>query len=417
MMAMSGLAGCREWLREEVRRIVGVATADGLLYFAGLEKTAAGWQVACLESVLFAPEEERAASIAEKTAVLLARSGWEEVPVVLALPSEDVYAEEMQLPALSTRELAQTAHWEMAAREPFGGAPLLTSYAPLTQGGYEVAAVAAEEAEAYRRAFAAAGVRLWAMAAPPASFRLLAEADRLCWQETSLPLAAALLEADGTFRGWDERFSRALYGAAVLVQVLPGPGRTFPFATVRLSGFNLRRIAGAAVCFAVSLLLLVTGADIYRLYTARQEARQLQAELAVSRGEMNRMEDFHAEEAWIARRDDALRSLSASSPPAAAVLSFLGTRNVAGVYLTELSLQPQQSLQIKGEAVTYDALADYLAGFEAQADKGGRGAALTGSTRHEGGIGFIIEVPLVAAEAESAATVREGEEAAHASLE
>ena len=90
---------------------------------------------------------------------------------------------------------------------------------------------------------------------------------------------------------------------------------------------------------------------------------------------------------------------------------------MAGVYLTELSLQPQQSLQIKGEAVTYDALADYLAGFEAQADKGGRGAALTGSTRREGGIGFIIEVPLVAAEAESAATVREGEEAAHASLE
>ena len=63
-MAMYGLAGCREWLHEEVRRIVGVAIADGLLYFAGLEKTAAGWQVACLESVLFAPEEARAASIA-----------------------------------------------------------------------------------------------------------------------------------------------------------------------------------------------------------------------------------------------------------------------------------------------------------------------------------------------------------------
>ena len=45
-----------------------------------------------------------------------------------AMPPEDVYVEEMQLPALPTRELGQTAHWEMAAREPFGGAPLFTSF-------------------------------------------------------------------------------------------------------------------------------------------------------------------------------------------------------------------------------------------------------------------------------------------------
>ena len=205
---MYGWAGCRDWLHEELRRIAGVAAEDGLLYLAGLEKTVGGWQVACLESVLFAPEEDRAGSIAEKTAVLLARSGWEDVPVVLAMPPEDVYVEEMQLPALPTRELGQTAHWEMAAREPFGGAPLFTSYARQEQGSYAVAAVAVGEAEACRRAFAAAGLQLLATAAPPASFCLLVETDRLCWEETVLPLVPTLLEADGAFHGWDERFSR-----------------------------------------------------------------------------------------------------------------------------------------------------------------------------------------------------------------
>lgn len=415
---MYGWAGCRDWLHEELRRIAGVAAEDGLLYLAGLEKTVGGWQVACLESVLFAPEEDRAGSIAEKTAVLLARSGWEGVPVVLAMPPEDVYVEEMQLPALPTRELGQTAHWEMAAREPFGGAPLFTSYARQEQGSYAVAAVAVGEAEACRRAFAAAGLQLLATAAPPASFCLLVETDRLCWEETVLPLVPTLLEADGAFHGWDERFSRAIYGAGILVQALPTPGLAFPFAPVRLRGLDLRRIAGLAVAAAAAVLLLVTSADIYRLYVARREARQLQAEVALSRAETNRMEDFRAEEAWIARRDDALRSLSAASPPAAAVLSFLGTRNVAGVCLTELSLEPQQSLQIKGEAVTYDALADYLAGFEAQAGEGGSGAALTGSTRRsDGGIDFTIEIPFAAPAEEPAGDVREGEEAAHASME
>lgn len=93
---MSGWGGCRRWLQEDVRRVAGVAVADGLLLLAGLVRVGEAWEVACLESVLLAPSGVVwAQGVAEKTAALLARLGWEDVPVVLVLPPERTVEEEM----------------------------------------------------------------------------------------------------------------------------------------------------------------------------------------------------------------------------------------------------------------------------------------------------------------------------------
>lgn len=419
---MSGWAGCRRWLYDEAQRVAGVAAMDGLVLLAGLERCEEHWRVAALESVLFVPEEGAwAQSVAEKTAALLARIGYEDAPVVLAAPPDAAYVEEMQLPALSPDEIAQTAHWEMAAREPFGGAPFLTAYEDAGEGVCRVAAVPQSEAEGYRSAFAAAGVRLWAAAAVPAAFRLLCEGAELRWGAHALPLSPALLAEDGAFHDWDERLSAAIYGAALLVHAVPEQGCAFPLGAVRLSSLHVRRIACMAASLVAALLLLATGIDAYQLYSARQEAEQIQAELALSRGERNRMEDFRSEEAWIARRDDCLQELSEDNPPAAAVLSLLGASNVEGVRLKALRLEPEKGLELDGEALTYDALADYLGGLERQEHTLFGGAALKGSSRQQdGSIAFSLSVPLQEETAQEAGEDRGGKEegaSLHASME
>ncbi len=413
---MSGWGGCRRWLQEDVRRVAGVAVADGLLLLAGLARVGEAWEVTCLESVLLAPSGEGwAQGVAEKTAALLARLGWEDVPVVLVLPPERTVEEEMQLPALSAEEIAQTAHWEMTARDPFGGALFLTAYEAVGAGVYRVAAVSKGEADGARRAFEAAGVRLWAIASVPAGFHLLAEGAALRWGDAALPLSSGMLAEDGAFHAWDEHFSAALYGAALLVQAVPETGCVFPFGEVRLRRLCVRRLAGIAAAFVFAGLLVATGVDAGRLYLARQDLQREQAELALLRGDRSRMEDFREAEAWIAQRDDCLRALSAKNPPAAAVLSLLGTRNVPGVRLTALHLEPHEHLEILGEAVTFDALADYLGGFEQQEGALSGEASLTHSTRREdGSIEFSLSLALpeqIEADAETAAAGAEaGEE-------
>ena len=223
---------------------------------------------------------------------------------------------------------------------------------------------AQSQGEELRRACAAAGLALWAVAAPPESFRLLCEGRELLWGASRLPIDAALLGEDGAFHGWDESFSFALYGPALLVQAAGAQGCVFPLAPAELDGIAYGRIALAFACIWLALLACFSAWDAYGWYAARQEARQQQAELALFAGDAARMEDDRAEAAWTERQEQALKTLSAEESPAAGVLIHLGVQTADGVRLEELTMKDGNRAEIKGEAMTYDALSSYLAGFE-----------------------------------------------------
>lgn len=389
---MSGLAGLlddvRGRMRRQVDRVAGVAYREGMLYVAGLARgdMGAAFEVVFLENVMLqAATDEWQQAVAEKTASLLARKGWSDVRVVYAMDESDVETIETSLPmTTSADETKRMAHFEAARLLHSEPASFFSALMQASDGGQAVSVLEKERAEALARAFDAAGIALWGISAPEASFHLLCEGRALSWDGCRLPIADGLLDSDDAFHGWDESFSYALYGAILMVKALPVKGRVFPLQRVELSGWAYGRAALAVAAVWLVALLVVSAADAYSWYVARREAEQSAAELALLYGDTQRMEDARAENAWMDAQEQALRQLTDERSPAAAVLVHLGTQNADGVCLDDITLQQGKPVELKGRAVTFDALSSYVQGFERDRAFFPDGPLLRDSTRPDG---------------------------------
>lgn len=410
---MFGSDGLLEHVRARFRiqldRVAGIAYQEGMLYVAGLERKEGTFEAAFLESVMLQAEpEEKAQAVAEKTAALLSKKGWEHVSVVLALAESELVTLAAALPsAAPPEERQQMAHFE-AARQLHRDPSAFFSFCRAQAGGQQtIFVLSTSHAEDWRHTFEDAGVMLCAMAAPPAGFRFLCEGRRLSWGDCHVRIADALLGDDGAFHGWDESFSLALYGAVLLVRDVPEEEGIFPVRDVQLSRWAYGRAALLVALVWLLLLLVGSAWDVYGWYAARQEARQQATELALLSSDAARMEEERTEEAWSDSEEQALRRLTAERSPAASVLVHLGTQNVPGVCLTELTMKHDGTAELKGQAVTFDALSDYVQGFERDRAFFPDGPLLLDSTRPEsdaaGTIHFSLELRLP-----------QGEEAEHA---
>lgn len=367
---MFGLAGFPDALkngwRTRVTRVVGIAWQEGMLYVAFLEWQQVRFEIAGFESVMLQTAgEDPVQSIAEKTAAMLARKGWEGERVALSVPESEVERFQVALPPVaSAEERARMAAFEVVRQLHAGRDEFLSACAAGRDGRQEIAAIRKARAEALRKTFARAGLDLWALAAPGETLGPLCEDSELSWEGHVLPIAAGLLGDDGAFHDWDESYRFALYGPALLTGVLPKEGFVFPLENVELSSFAYGRMARMVAVFWFVAILACSSWDVYAWHAAKQAAAQQKAELALLYGDVQRMEDDRAETAWVETRDQALRRLTAEKSPAAGVLLHLGTCNVDGVRLDAVSIEQGRPVRLRGQAVMFDALSSYLQGFE-----------------------------------------------------
>lgn len=362
---MSGWDGFREKWRRHVTRVAGVALRDNMLHVVGLEWRDEAWEASFFCHVMLqAPEEELVQDLAEKTACLLAQKGWEQERVVFALPEGMATVfEESFPPGTEPKELQEMARYEVEARGLFSGSTFRAACAPAGDGLQIVAAVAESQLASIYEAFLSADLELWGVAVPPENFSLLCEGDALSWGEEKLKIAPQLLGEDGTFHGWDEGASAAIYGAALMVQAIHQPGLVFPFGAVQLSGWACGRIALAACAVVFVVLATLTSWDAYAYFTAQKDVRQARSDLAMLYGDTQHMEEEREEKSWVEQHDAALRKLTEEAGPAPAVLAHLGRLPVDGICLEKLDFSAGKPLILEGEAVTFDALAEYLQGF------------------------------------------------------
>ena len=399
---MSGWAGFREKWRRHVTRVVGVALRDGMLHVVGFDRQDGAFMASFFCHVMLqAPEAELLQDVAEKTACLLAQKGWEGERVVFALPEGMAKVFQATFPPnVAAEELQEMAHYEVELRGLFPDGAFRTACVPSGDGMQMVAAVAESKLAAVRAAFQAADVELWGIAVMPKNFCLLCECDALSWGEDSLRIAPQLLGEDGTFHGWDEGASAAIYGAAIMVQAVRSPGLVFPFGAVQLSGWACGRIALAACAVVFAVLAALTSWDAYAYVSAQKDLRQARSDLAMLYGDTQHMEEEREEKAWVEQRDTALRTLTKEAGPAPAVLSHLGRLSVDGICLDRLELSAGKPLVLEGDAVSFDALSEYLQGLSQDASFFPNGPQLRDSSRAKSGgdgetIHFSLELELM----------------------
>ena len=329
----------------------------GLLHLARSEETAektADWLVQdCIC-------EAAAENFAEWAALQLLRHGWQKIPVLYLVPAAEVFGYVVKLPPqLGKQEWQEAAYWELDASLGERGLAAESFHVrsrliPEQDNCAFTAAVRKDYLREVQADFLAAEVTLadvliagnWgSISAAKAGWHYGTGLTPLADAEES----EALTQVMQSFLGyaecreerlpglWERKRERLAYG----------------------------RMAAAYAAIFFLLLGMVLAADVYKYQTAAREQAGYQAELVRLAPEAQALKEWQERKQNLAVKEKMLQKLVGKDIVWYPLLMHLGLKTTEGVYITELSGSEGKVLQLAGRALTYDALAEFMAGLEA----------------------------------------------------
>ena len=124
------------------------------------------------------------------------------------------------------------------------------------------------------------------------------------------------------------------------------------------------------------------------------QAAQEQQDLAQLGPDQQRMERLESVRQEIDVKNQQLQALSAKNFPWYSVLVHFGSMTTEGAWLDGLQLEDGDVLQIKGQAVSFEALADYIKAFEQDRDFFPQGPVLKSSSMDKDIVSFQLSLHL-----------------------
>lgn len=319
----------------------------------------AGWQMA--EQMEFSPAVEILAEqggtavddlleATSRTALEIARKGWQEVPLLYVLPEGELLGYALNLPPdLTAEQQREAAYWEFDDKLLARGLSV-DNFAcichPARENGGQCTIMGVRRGylQEVEQAFAQAELAL---------------AD-------IIPAAGSGAEAVLSYLNSSQRESAG-------------------FKQRSGESFSVRRILAAWFGLLFFLGTLLLAVDIYQYEQAQSMAAEQQQELARLAQEQRDMQAMEEKTAAIARREKLMLAFSKKEAPWYSLLVHLGTETTEGVSLTNVyaSMDGKQ-LYLEGQAVTYDVLAEFVAHLEEERAFFSRGISLENSTLVKG---------------------------------
>lgn len=299
---------------------------------------------------------------AERCAIEIAKQGWDGIPVVAMVPASMRREYLITLPpGMDEMEQREAAYWELddkLAREGVQIEQTCTVCHPLSADrGVWIAAVGRDFVEGMASAFHDAELPLKEiLCVPPPDSEDWAEwmADFFC-TEPDMPLLseqagreAALAVAAFLMGERDEKWRRLRLIAPERI-----PER-----------WNYRRLAAALFGVTFLFLCLMTGWDSWKLYEAGRYKIDAQTQLGHLSMEQRQMEMLECVRRETERKERCLVALSAGNIPWYGILVHFGTMTTEGIWLEQMEMQDGQNIVLKGHAVSYGALSDFVQRFE-----------------------------------------------------
>ena len=138
--------------------------------------------------------------------------------------------------------------------------------------------------------------------------------------------------------------------------------------TVALEGWNYRRITAVIVLVTFLIMAVIGILDFW-------EYRQAKADLEYERSQIKLLESDRRKEEFIEKdlselknRNQIIATLSENNFPWRGLLVHFGTIKIQGVWLKDVRSLNDKSIEIKGEAVNYEAIGNYVRALENDSD-------------------------------------------------
>ncbi len=361
---MEVLAALKRFFWKRPRSSVGIYEEGEKVSLVLLERRGEEWRLSAAEEVPFSPdgEEGEAGTVADVVRMHCARRGWPTDLLSLCLAEDLLFCETVNLPELEEADLPEAVHWEIEGQEVFGEREFRTAFREIKEGGneYWVAAVEVAEEEAWERAWRERSMELsHVVAMPPLQ-------DSLKWEEGELVFDGGKVKLGEGRSAAGTGFSAApaLYAAMVGAGIFRGSRCTSFSAGKKEIPWNWKALCLTVGCVALTCLCFMAGSDLWRLHVSRETHQETHRELLLLGREQKRKELLEKSMEETERRESVLAILSKESFPWYGLLVHFGTMTVEGVCIKGIALSEENVLSIEGEAVTFDALAEFLKKFE-----------------------------------------------------
>ncbi|MCR5757667.1 MAG: PilN domain-containing protein [Selenomonas sp.] len=279
-------------------------------------------------------QEPAMAEIVGQAALILARKGWQSLPLLYVVPADEMLGFALQLPpALSFEQQWEAAYWEFDAKLLARGLraenfSCLCRPAAGKEGLCSIVGV--------RRGY-------------------LQEVERI-FTQGELFLADILPAAS---QGEDAVLAYLKDSRREKAGFKGRPGKRFSASHILTAWFGIWILLG----------MMVLAMDLYHYQQAQSLAAEQQQELQGLEAEQRAMKQLVDKHAAIARREELLQELGQQGKPWYSLLVHLGTNTAEGVSVTEIHAdEAGEQLKLEGQAVNYDALADFVSQLEADKD-------------------------------------------------
>lgn len=319
----------------------------------------AGEAIGRQKDVLHGGDDVSLADLTEWTVMEMARRGWQDVPLLFVAPEDELIGYMLKLPPhLNLAQQHEAAFWELDDKLTAKGLradDFACVCMPLAEDAREISCAIWGVRYAYlqelKAAFAAANVQLVDVIA-------------------------------GGIVG-DKMVSREQAVTAYLTD----PEHRQGFCRHPSASLALARLAA---CWLLSLLLplgIWAAVDVYNYEQSKAVAHMQAQELALLQPEKNEMAAALARCQSIEARERQIGSLQEKGVPWYSLLVHLGTNTCDGVFLTGITVRDNgSSCHLSGQAVTYDALAEFVGKLEADKDFFPQGVKLEKTARTKAGV-------------------------------
>jgi len=329
---------------------IGDKGSYGLLRFIFAD---GGWQetdrvpALCLRSLLDgeAAAEDSLEKLAGQAALEIARRGWQNIPLLYVLPEEEMLGYVLNLPPnLTVEQRREAAYWEFDDK--------------LLAKGLSV-----ENFVCICRERVGTGGQCTIMGVRRGYLQELDQA----FGQAELTLSDILPAAEDSF-------------AEVLSYLNSSQREMAGFMCRSGMGLSVKRVLAVWGGLLILLSSLFLAVDICHYKQAQTLAREQKQELLALNADQQEMILMDNKLKAIADREELLQQLTRYGAPWYSLLVHLGTNTVEGVYLTKVYASSDgQQLNLEGQAVTYDALAEYMGQLEADREFFSQGIRLDNS--------------------------------------
>ncbi len=379
MEVLGALRNMRQMFRKTPESSMGICLSEQEILIARLEREGDRWQLSAVDALEYPAEEEadEAQAVAELVRMHCARNGWDLGCLAVSLPERMLFVGKADLPDLGAEELAEAIHWEVEGSEFFGEREFRAGFMKMDTGEYWMAAVEEEAAGRWGREWEDQE-RVLLTVMPPLETSPQWDVDGMLFADRELALGENVSAAS-----CPSGSVPAIYAAMLAVDFLPAKYTVAFTAMEPAETWAWKRLSLAVACSVLLFLCSMAGWDFWRLHEAHEAQMATHRQRMLLGKEEKKKTLIERSVLETRKRDSRLERLSGERFPWQGLLVHFGSMTVEGVYISDMFLSERNLLNMEGEAVSFDALAEFLKGFESDRDFFPNGPVLQNSSVSE----------------------------------